>query len=387
MVLLPPPSVCSVGASRPKLLVLLSTIPTWPFLQWSGPHLLNHLLYCYSSSSRIWCRHSLPADFFSSSSPWWGTPENPNGANSDGAHTRGCMCGPAAVNRTRSRVDANMERARPRMRIWYPQLAVCPWMPGLLVYFRLPFSPLLPFLHWSDWAPAGPSLSLWRLDVSSVDPVHLDSCDTLLFCSRAPHLQDRLHFIDSLCSSGAPTDALCHLRTCVMSRLDTVTRRHMTWRAVTTLRIFQRHKNDMKSTTLTWVAHVAVDDVRAFLAESWCRRESSWDPRVIRWRWWRTPPRILEQVIHREFDITSIRKRLIEDCESFAVIVISILDGMLVDALSLTQRINRMKCSRVMDVCTSDSSEEETRRWCAQILQSSNKKLMYYQTIRFCDGH
>ena len=32
---------------------------------------------------------------------------------------------------------------------------------------------------------------------------------------------------------------------------------------------------------------------------------------------------------------------------------------------------------------TSDSSEEETRRWCTQILQSSIKKMVYYQILRW----
>ena len=38
--------------------------------------------------------------FFSSSSPRWGTPEIPNGANSDGARTRGCMCDPRLQTRS-----------------------------------------------------------------------------------------------------------------------------------------------------------------------------------------------------------------------------------------------------------------------------------------------
>ena len=100
---------------------------------------------------------------------------------------------------------------------------------------------------------------------------------------------------------------------------------------------------------------------------------SSFLPSLIRWfsRWtFSTRAVMLEQVIHREFDITSIRKLLIEDRESFAMVRISMLDESLVNALSLTQWFNRMKCLRVLDVSTSDSSKEETRRWRTQILQS-----------------
>ena len=91
------------------------------------------------------------------------------------AHSRGCTHG------TRSRADANMERAHPRMRTWNLQCAAYPWMPDLLVYFRLPSSPLLHFLHGSDGPVARPSPLLWRLDASSVDPVHLYFCDFLSF--------------------------------------------------------------------------------------------------------------------------------------------------------------------------------------------------------------
>ena len=196
-----------------------------------------------------------------------------------------------------------------------------------------------------------------------------------LFCFRASHLQGRLYFFGSLCSSGAPSlqdRTQLHWRVVSLADLRNVSAQWLggTWRDERTL-----HYTFSRGTKTVWSRrhwrespHVAIDDVRAFLAERWWWRESSWDPRVIRWRWWRTRAPILEQVFHREFDITSVRTMSIEDRESFAVIVISMLDGVLVD-VSLTQRNNRMKCSRVLDVCTSDSSEEETRRWCVQIFQ------------------
>ena len=70
---------------------------------------------------------------------------------------------------------------------------------------------------------------------------------------------------------------------------------------------------------------------------------------------------MLGKASHREFDI-SLRTLPIEDREPFAVAVTSMLDGVLVDVLSVAQRFNRVKCSRVLDACTSDSSEEEARR-------------------------
>ena len=70
---------------------------------------------------------------------------------------------------------------------------------------------------------------------------------------------------------------------------------------------------------------------------------------------------MLGKASHREFDI-SLRTLPIEDREPFAVVVTSLLDGVLVDALSLAQRFNRMNSSKVLDACTSDGIEEEARR-------------------------
>ena len=114
-----------------------------------------------------------------------------NGVNST-EHTHGCMCNPRLQTRSAhtptdantervNPADASKERAHPRMRTRNLQWAAHPWMSRLLVYFRLPSSSLLPFLHWSDLRPAGPSLLLCRFDVSSVDPVHLYSCVLLSF--------------------------------------------------------------------------------------------------------------------------------------------------------------------------------------------------------------
>ena len=133
-----------------------------------------------------------------------------------------------------------------------------PWMFHLLVYFRLPSSPLRPFLHWSDGPRAGPSLLLWWLGASSVDPVQLYSCGHLSFVpvhltcgvvsTSLTHSVHLVHLVRRTARSC--TDVLCHLRTCVMYWHSA--RKHMTWRADTTLRMFQGHQNDMKLTTLTW---------------------------------------------------------------------------------------------------------------------------------------
>ena len=252
MVLLPP------SEPRPRLLVLLSTIPTRSLpamIRAISPQSSSLLLRLLLSD----LMPSLPPSrfFFSSPSPWFDTPENPNGANSDGVHSRGCMCDPRSHG-TRSRADANMERAHPRMQTWNQQWPAYPWMLGLLVYFRLPSSPLLPFLHWSAVPPAGSSLQLWRLDASTIDPVHLYSCGPLSFVpvvlkcravstSSAPSV----HLVHRPCRTAHSfNDALCHLRACVMSRHNGTETK--AWRGDTILRIFQRHKNGMKSTTLTW---------------------------------------------------------------------------------------------------------------------------------------
>ena len=199
-----------------------------PFLQWSGPHLLIHLLHCYDSPlgsgavtpSQQILFFLLPAMRHPRDSKWCelGRSARPR------MYVR-----PATANRTRSRADANMEHAHPRMRTWYPQLTACPWIPDLLVYFLLPFLP----------SPSLPSLirrtsrGLLSTPLTS-GRLLCWSCATLLLwhpllCSRASHLQDRLYFFDSRCSSEAPTlqdRTQLHWRVVSLADLRNVSTRH-----------------------------------------------------------------------------------------------------------------------------------------------------------------
>ena len=68
---------------------------------------------------------------------------------------------------------------------------------------------------------------------------------------------------------------------------------------------------------------------------------------------------LLEQAPHLEFDATSLRALPQEDRDSFVAAVTSVLGGTFIDALSPLQRFMLGRCSRVIQACTLDSSDEE----------------------------
>ena len=195
-----------------------------------------------------------------------------------------------------------------------------------------------PFLHWSDGPSAGYSLLLWRLDVSSVDSVQLHFCDTFSFVPCTSPAGPSLLlcpplFIWCTVPAGPHVAALTRCVTCGLEWcIGTVTRRQ---RRDERTAFSRRRKTRWNRWHWREDAHVAIDDVRAFLAESWYWKESSWGPRTNCWRWWRTRASMLGKASHGEF-VIFLRTLSIEDRKSFAVVVTSMLDAALEDAIAVS---------------------------------------------------
>ena len=416
MVLLPP-SVCSSGASRPRLLVLVPTIPgrSLPEMIWStspqpsSPLLrlpLSNPVPALPTSRFFFLLPSPPSPVIrriekpkwcelgrSAHSRMYVRPAPPNterahthGCKVRSAQTRGCKC------EARTLMDAHTGRTHVRMRTWSahtrgcepgtcsgPHTRGCPacWstfgsLPPLSFPSSIDSMDLPPCLLYSsgDWAP--PLLILCTsapVALLSFVPVHLTCRAVSTSLAPSVHLVHRPRRTARSCA-----DALCHLRACVIywhsgTEAHDVTSGHYIAHFLEAQKTVWSRRHWRES------AHVAVVDVRAFLAESWCWRESSWGPRTNRWRWCRARP--------IEFDI-SLRTLPIEDREPFAVVVASMLYGVLVDALSLVSgsiEWNVRECwMPALQTAVRKRQEDD-------VLRFSSRKTRRWCAIRFCGGH